>query len=169
VNRDSWPEPIVATGRKLPDNLLHAMIEEGLRNVDIQRHLAARGIHVSRSALSMWRSRHGYAVRQPTAAALALIPWKVAQRHASDAIYGALLIEARRRTNNISLTTNQLSRRNWLLKKLGPGLVVHYDQTTGWCLLPRRTGIDNDWIREPGLDDAGTPVPGWRPRCTQAF
>lgn len=63
-------------------------------------------------------------------------------------------MESRRRAG-VSLTDMELARLEAFNDKLAKAdLVIAYDPDTeeGFVFVPRRTGIDLDMIREPGVD-----------------
>ncbi len=162
-----WDSPH-DSGRKVPESLLHALIRKGLTNkqaVDfIQTYL---GVNYTGAAVHYFRRKHGYDVRSPTSAALALIPWKVAVEHNHDLLYHFLIHEARLRSGT-KLSKRARYSRDAMVRRIastGDGTgVIHYDRSNGFRLVTRRPGIDTDLIREPGIDDFGNPIEGWRPR-----
>lgn len=84
-----------------------------------------------------------------------LIPWKVADQHRHVYPLAMLRVEARRREGRTLRASDAERLTGWKAQLAEGDLVVHYEPSTeeGFFYVPRRPGVDRDYIREPGADD----------------
>lgn len=105
-----------------------------------------------RTVPSLWgnfRRRRGLQRRQVRDEEL--IPWAVKHEHRWAYSLEMLRTEGRRRAG-VTLRDSDLSRLRTFKANLDEAdLVIHYDPDTseGFTHVPRRRGIDTDWIRVP--------------------
>ncbi len=147
---------------QLPNSEMHRWAKRGLRNVEILRRLEEEhNIKVVRSAITNWKRRNGYTVRESTPERLELIPWRVAQEHSGDRLYRVLMSEVRLRSGKKLARPDMLRRDRFFreMAEMDGDPVIAYDRTNGWYLVPRRPGVDKDLIRDPRLDAGGREIP----------
>src|SRR5664279_871239 len=142
----------------LPTELMHRLVRKGYTNKAISEYLVDHGhAPASSAAVSAWKKRHGYEVRSPSAARIAIIPWKVAVKDARHRFYVCLALEARFQSGGY-LAPKDESRRAKFIRELAElDAVIHYDRTNGWVAVPARPGIDNGLILDPRFDNDGRP------------
>lgn len=161
LSEEDW---VVEVGKKMPDRAVLRMVRKGYSNTQVVAALAERGIEVTSQAVSAWKGRNGFDLQTPSPEALALIPWRIAQEDAKHFFYNNLQIEVRRRRGT-KVPKKDMNARDAFVRKLGDlDAVVHYDTENGWVLVPRRHGVDKDFIREPSLRDDGSLIEDWKPR-----
>lgn len=151
--------------KKVPDEVMWGLIGRGLSNSGIVRTLLSEfGVTYSAAGVTVWKKAHGLPVRSFSPERQELIPWRVLKKHHSSPIYRALHAHARmqaglRADPNFELPLTERQRRDKLAVHLADhDAVVHYDQVNGWAIVPRRDGIDGDWIRDPRKADDGSPI-----------
>jgi hypothetical protein len=137
----------------LPDSKVRRMVREGLGNTEIVRKLEQEDhISVSPSAISQFRSRHAL----PAAPGRHddLIPWRVKREHASLHAAKCLRWESRRRAGEELPELAERKLDGFLRRLEAEDAVVHYEPASaeGWWLVPRRDGVDEDIIRDPGVE-----------------
>ena len=135
---------------RVSDDLMRYLFNEGLNGREIVDALREDyGITYTRQAVSRWRSVHNMPpLRTKSEAARALVPWRVLIGDSDHRLLKALRTEARMRDN---LPISQPDRDRHAAVKRGQwdkGMVVKYDQN-GFSAVPRRPGIDLDYIHDP--------------------
>jgi len=80
-----------------------------------------------------------------------LIPWAVKSEHRWAYPLVVLRMEARKRAGHELTPLDEQRLASWKETLAEKDLVVHYDPDTdeGFFYVPRRVGIDNDFIRQP--------------------
>lgn len=139
---------------------MHQLCGRGLTNSAMLRILREEhGVWSNQQAITAWKIRHGYPVRRPTKERLQLIPWRVKLSDSTHYTLSRLRSTARARAGG---KLSKPSAGSWSAfreeMEENPGLVVHYDRVNGWVLVPRRDGIDNDYIRDPRYADDGSEI-----------
>lgn len=145
---------------RLPDDVMQRLVERGLGNSQILHILLQdHGVKTVTSSITRWKERHGYPVRKSTEERLSLIPWRVSPAHSSNILYRRLRTAARARANRPLDRPSKLSLAAFEQDmSMLADKVIHYDRVNGWSLVPRRPGIDEDYIRDPRRADDGSAI-----------
>lgn len=136
-------------GKILPDDLVSRLMCEGKTDGEIVAYLREHeNISVTRQAISAWRRRRGERKRQMAPRA---IPWNLRPEHIMSEPARVVRWHARVERGD-RLSHDERARYEKALNFLRErDLVFHYDPDTpeGWCLVPRRPGIDTGVVRVP--------------------
>ena len=137
-------------GKMLPDKLVERLDRENKTDMQIVQHLAEHeNVHVTRQAISAWRRRRGLARRQVQPKA---VPWKLRPEHVHSALAKAIRIHGMVQ-QGLTINDDDRARYERVMERLAQDdVVIHYDADTeqGWFLVPRRPGVDDGIVREPG-------------------
>jgi hypothetical protein len=112
---------------------------------------------------SIW-TRHKMTSREVNA--YTLVPWELGpdRRSKSGRPAQMLRAEARRRAGQVVSPKEEKKLDLFLALLWREGRVVHHDlkhpeaNAGGWMYVPRRKGVDLDWIRDPFKDDRGRAI-----------
>ncbi len=109
------------------------------------------GLQIGSGTISNWR--HQLGIKKRAVRDSKLIPWAVRREHRANHILQMLRTEARHRAGEPVPPDRLKQLRGWLDNLAEQDAVAHYEPDTpqGWWLVPRRPGVDEDLIREPGL------------------
>ena len=135
--------------KKLPDDLVAQLIEEGLSGPEIVTYLREhRGIAVTRQAITVWKKRNGYDMR-PTLHGWA--QWDVTPEHQNMEPYRLIKLWERKQ-RGWRLNAAEERRLESGLKFLARhgDMVFHYDPDRKggpWFIVPRRPGVDTGIVR----------------------
>lgn len=115
----------------------------------IEQYQRKYDLDITASAIGNWRARLGLPRRQQRD--MGLIPWAVQPQHRYRHALAMLRAEGRRRAGEplSDIQSERLGRWREFMKD--ENCVVHYDPDTedGFFYVPRRPGVDDDYIRVP--------------------
>jgi hypothetical protein len=139
---------------------LEKLVDKGMTHGEIAEYLTST-LHtqVTRSAVSVALSRAGRVKRRGEDKATPA-EWTVLPEHANKVDLHMLRVNKRLRDGKAVRDVDVERHRHWLQRLEEADAVVHYEPRSraGFWWVPRRHGIDEGLVREPGLDDEGNPV-----------
>jgi len=126
--------------------------------MDVVRAYRAKGIDVTQSAISQAISTGR--VKVDMGRSTGGVPWTLKPEHRHR--HAARMLRSQARLDNelpigATLVTQVEQWRRGLEVE---DSVIHYDPETdeGFWRVPRRPGVDLWWVRDPSVDDDGSPV-----------
>lgn len=124
-------------------------IHEG-RSLDWVRQEYERHYNLQTTA-GMWELFVRTHVARGRTVRTALVPWDVREHHQWSPHLAMLRVEEWSRTGHWVPPSDMTRHTAWRQSLDATGLVVDYDPTSdeGFVLVPRRTGVDTDVIRDP--------------------
>lgn len=137
------------------------MLRAGATQKDVAEHFGA-----SQSAVSQAITR-GMIKVQTNRTDDRAMPWKPIMPEHRHTYLARMLRVAHRRARGMKSAAVMEAQLDTMLKTMTrDGWVVDYDPEQGFIKVPRRLGVDEGLIREPGLDDRGRARRTARPRKT---
>lgn len=141
-------------GKKLPDQLVGTLVDEGLNDREVAEYLLAhRGIVVTRQGVAAWRRRMGEEPRHQVRST----PWRLPAWAYSSEPARAIRWFGRRQAG-LPLAPDEERRLDHVIEYLArEGDSVFHWEDDQWWLVPRRPGVDLGLHRVPD-EDVRRPV-----------